>query len=782
MADADYAQQVAETLIKQLREGTAAWIKPWQPGTDRQLPYNALTGVSYKGANSLYLHAIAQVQGYGDNRWMTYKQAQQMGAQVRRGERSTTIQFWQWSDRVPVTDEAGAPVRDTQGKPVYNEIQRDRPMPRSAAVFNAAQIDGLPPAEIRPVPPLEERHQRAENLLIASGAAIRELAGDRAFYSLSRDEITLPERAQFRDRDGTSRMDGFFATALHELGHWTGHPDRLDRDMAHPYGSEMYAREELRAEIASLMLGDELGIGHDPRQHVAYIDSWISTLEKDPREIFRAATAAIQINNYVLGFEKEHQPASEIAPAVDSTRPVSVAILQPDLLDNAEADVNKRRYLAVPYADKNEAREMGARWDKSAKAWWIGASVDPAPFKRWIEGASSVIAPTGTDPLSSFADAVRAAGLRLTGAPQMDGTLHRVPVEGDKGKMCSGAYVGYLDGRPGGMIQNFRTQTKINWKAEVSTPLDKEAVAHLAAEVERKRAEREKETIAIQVEAARKAVSQLEAARPANSQHPYLVGKGVAAHSIQQDANDRLMVPIADLKGTITSIQTIAADGTKSFLSGGKIAGGQHLIGDNDPARPLYIAEGYATGATIHELTGETVSVAFNVGNLRTIAEQARELWPDRPIIIAGDNDQGNTLRTFPDGRPLPNIGAIKAQEAAQAVNGIAVIPPDAASPRNVDWNDHMQTVGKDQAMRDFKDRQTIAMIELRVEREIERETEMAAFGLNPMDSTRDVVRDQIQAQAIETNTPAAEQAAERTERPAAKPDERRQVEEEAEI
>ncbi|WP_140410188.1 zincin-like metallopeptidase domain-containing protein, partial [Escherichia coli] len=99
--------------------------------------------------------------------------------------------------------------------------------------------------------------------------------------------------------------DRYYATALHELGHWTGHASRLDRDLAHPFGSEGYAKEELRAEIASMIMGDELGIGHDPSQHVAYVKSWIKALQDDPLEIFRAAADAEKIQGFVLGLEQQ---------------------------------------------------------------------------------------------------------------------------------------------------------------------------------------------------------------------------------------------------------------------------------------------------------------------------------------------------------------------------------------------------------------------------------------------------------------------------------------------
>ena len=287
-----YYEQVANKLIEQLEAGTAPWQKPWESGTIH-LPHNPVSGTHYKGSNALWL----EMQGRGDARWMTYKQAQSIDAQVRRGEQGTLVQYWKFSDQIPVKDERGKPIRDGEGNKVYRAIQLDKPKVFSASVFNAEQIDGLPPLQIKA--PDWDRHERAESVLQASGADIRHDQGDRAFYRPATDRIHLPNRDSFKS------ADTYYATALHEMGHWTGHPSRLDRDLAHPFGSVGYAKEELRAEIASLMVGDQLGIGHDPGQHAAYVKSWIEVLKEDPKEILRASRDADKITGYVLELEKE---------------------------------------------------------------------------------------------------------------------------------------------------------------------------------------------------------------------------------------------------------------------------------------------------------------------------------------------------------------------------------------------------------------------------------------------------------------------------------------------
>jgi putative DNA primase/helicase len=301
-----FFETVAEKLIEQLREGTAPWQKPWEPGeAGTTLPLNPATGKRYRGINAVHLMS----QGRSDQRWMTYKQAAALDAQVRKGEKGTPIQYWKFTEEQTKLDAAGKPMFDNGGDPIKETVKLERPRVFFATVFNAEQIDGLPPLAPR------KQHawsasERAEQILQASGAAIRHGEQDRAFYRPATDSIHLPDKAQF------PTSDAYYATALHELGHWTGHESRLARDLIHPFGSEGYAKEELRAEIASMILGDELGIGHDPGQHAAYVGSWIKALQDDPLEIFRAAADAEKIQEYVLGLEQQQQQEQTSTQAI----------------------------------------------------------------------------------------------------------------------------------------------------------------------------------------------------------------------------------------------------------------------------------------------------------------------------------------------------------------------------------------------------------------------------------------------------------------------------------
>jgi antirestriction protein ArdC len=290
--------EVAEKLIEALKAGTAPWQRPWNSkGLPAfQLPYNAITGNRYQGINTLSL----MMSGRNDPRWMTFKQADENGWQIQKGSRSTAIQYIKLYEQRTKRDEQGKIVTDEMGNPVKITVKLNRPIITGAAVFNAEQINGIPQLVMPDISTLGwEPLERAEQIIKSSGAEIQHIAGNRAFYSPFNDSITLPLKQQF-DEPGK-----YYATALHELGHWTGHQSRLDRKLLNSFGTPDYAREELRAEIASLLVGDELRIGHDPGQHTAYVDSWISILQDHPFEIHSAAADAEKIYTYLLELERK---------------------------------------------------------------------------------------------------------------------------------------------------------------------------------------------------------------------------------------------------------------------------------------------------------------------------------------------------------------------------------------------------------------------------------------------------------------------------------------------
>ena len=813
-----YHEQIAERLIEQLQQGTAPWQKPWAPG-ERSMPHNPVSGTRYKGANALWL----EMQGRGDPRWLTYKQAQKIGAQVRKGEKSTPIQYWKFSEERTKRDESGKPVIGEDGKPEKMKVQLEKPKVFWANVFNGEQVEGLPPLE-RPKDTPEaafERHERAEKVLANTDVSINHVNGDRAFYRPSTDSITLPEKEQFHT------PDGYYATAMHEMGHATGHPSRLNRDLTGPFGSEQYAREELKAEVASLLIGDELGIGHDPGQHAAYVGSWIKVLQEDSKEIVRAARDAEHIMRTVTALENSLEHSQEVAaqyrkgdpePAQEQGQEREAGQAQPmpsqvaqdrepegpltqaekeaeavkDARDVAEyqqrhqegpaeskeavlkaigdahktthntygsatkwggardqasflgarafsefssgdterslgtlrrlaamekkesdiqnpvfpgvvAQVEKYHaqqqakgptYLNVPYREKDEAKALGAKWDRKQKSWYAPAGMDTAPFSRWM-GQQQESKPAE----AQFAEALADNGLKVQGTPQMDGQLHRVPVEGDRKGQQSGAYVGYTDGHPAGMIQNFRAGTKVNWKADgVQTqPISAKERERMEVEAKAKREERAAERQAGFQARAQDCAQEWGRMKQANPGHSYLASKGVQAHGIKEDEQGRLAVPAIDTKGQLWSLQRIAsqADGGsfKGFDKGTQKEGHFHAIGGLGAmaeADTLMVAEGYATGATIHEATGRPVAVAFDSNNLPAVAQALKEEWPDKQVVIAADNDQHQ------EAEKGKNPGLEKAKEAAEAVGGGVAVPYFTRVDRSLsDFNDMEREDGR---------------------------------------------------------------------------------------
>jgi antirestriction protein ArdC len=297
----DAMQEFANLIVAELEKGVKPWVRPWDPDKagGPQAPFNPVTGKRYHGINVLILGMDLRAFQSGDPRWMTYQQAQGNDWQVRKGEKSTTIFF---SKPYEVDDEENEDGRKTVR------------ILKHYAVFHASQIDGIPAYKS---PTFEEapwaRPEAADIILKSSGAIVR-IGGDRAFYSPSTDHIQLPPEHAFRG------PPEFASTALHELGHWTGHPSRLNRDMQSRFGSAAYAMEELRAELASAFVASELGIPTDIPQHASYIANWIKPLKDDKREIFRAAADAQRIVDMVLSFHPEY--ASEMQTKPETPAPL----------------------------------------------------------------------------------------------------------------------------------------------------------------------------------------------------------------------------------------------------------------------------------------------------------------------------------------------------------------------------------------------------------------------------------------------------------------------------
>ncbi|WP_455952023.1 ArdC family protein [Arcanobacterium haemolyticum] len=310
----EYAQRVAQTFIDQIEKGAAPWRKKWEPG-ELQLPMNLASGQPYHGFNSIWLAMANRT----DPRWMTYKQAQAAGGQVRKGEQGRQIIYF--SDRAMriKRDKNGNPIKDENGKTVKEIFKTDFPVFKVYTVFNGEQVDGIKPwiPKTITVDQLWDNHNNADQLLENSGAKIKYVSGgDNNFYSSATDEITLVSKAQFPS------MIDYYSVAFHELSHWTGHPERLNRNLQNKFGSAAYAREELRAELGQFMVCQELGLGYEPYQLAetgAYLASWTQILQDAPQELLAAAADAQKIQNYLMEYAPEREREITKSHALPST-------------------------------------------------------------------------------------------------------------------------------------------------------------------------------------------------------------------------------------------------------------------------------------------------------------------------------------------------------------------------------------------------------------------------------------------------------------------------------
>jgi antirestriction protein ArdC len=285
--------EVTGRIVAQLERGRLPWVQPWgkanalSPG----LPRNALTGRTYSGVNILILWATVIEHGYPSQGWLTFRQAQEAGGRVRKGEKGTTVVY---ADRfIPQAEKSKAVAQGEEAKSV--------PFLKRFTVFNLAQCEGLRPGLAPEDVFLPEREAvpLAEAVIAASGIEVR-VGGDQAYYVPSQDYVAVPPQQAF------FQQINYYRTCLHELTHATGHPARLGRKLVTEFGTKDYAREELVAEMGSAFLCAALGIVPTVR-HADYIASWLDVMREDNRAIFRAASAASKAADWLLA---RHEQAS----------------------------------------------------------------------------------------------------------------------------------------------------------------------------------------------------------------------------------------------------------------------------------------------------------------------------------------------------------------------------------------------------------------------------------------------------------------------------------------
>ena len=316
------------------------------------------------------------------------------------------------------------------------------------------------------------------------------------------------------------------------------------------------------------------------------------------------------------------------------------------------------------------------------------------------------------DAIDQFRDAIRSAVLIPPDMIEPDGSLHRFASNGKRGD-DTGWYTLYDDGIPVGSFGDWRAGLSQIWRADIGRTLNAAEEAAHRAKVEVMQREREAAKAREQAEAANKAVAIWKAAKPAPEDHPYLIRKRNKPNGARLH-HDALVIPMR-AGGEIHSLQFIGPDGDKRFLTGGRVSGCYFSIGNPKGATGLCIAEGFATGATIHEATGCPVAVAFNAGNLAAVAKAMRERFRELPLILCADDDAATE----------GNAGITKATEAARSVGGLLAIPDFGAERQEgqTDFNDMAALHGLEAV------KQAIASASAPARREYQSDPEHATAG-----------------------------------------------------
>ena len=281
--------EITNKIIAELGAGRVPWVQPWGTAAAKAplaMPKNAATSRQYSGVNVLILWGAVVEHGFTGQSWLTFRQALSMGGHVRKGEHGTTVVY---ADRfIPDYEKKRAAETGEEAQAI--------PFLKRFTVFNIDQCNGLPEqiATVARPPPPGMIEPCVEALIKATGIEFR-IGGSRAFYIPSQDYVQVPPPAAYFEPINWHR------TALHELGHASGHRSRLNRDLSGTHGSKKYAFEELIAELCAAFSCASLGIVPTVR-HADYIGSWLEVLREDNKAIVRAASQASKAADYILGF------------------------------------------------------------------------------------------------------------------------------------------------------------------------------------------------------------------------------------------------------------------------------------------------------------------------------------------------------------------------------------------------------------------------------------------------------------------------------------------------
>lgn len=363
-----------------------------------------------------------------------------------------------------------------------------------------------------------------------------------------------------------------------------------------------------------------------------------------------------------------------------------------------------KTWLAVPYEQHQAVKQLAGKladggaavgWDKAAKCWYANPGADLDKLKPWLNDSGAARQQPAIAPEVEFTDALRSLGCVVAGEhPIMDGKKHRISVEGEKYSESTGSgfYVGHLDGHPAGYIKNNKTGIEMKWKSK-GYVLDPELKAQMQAEVAAKLQTRDAENAKLQDLAAQRVGRQIADLLPVEQPTTYMLAKGIVPQAgvLTDKEGKKTYIPATDVDGKQWTMQYIQEDGTKRFAKDSRKEGCFHVIGGMDElakAPALIIGEGYATASSLSQSLSFATVAAFDAGNLVHVAKALHEKFPDKPIIIAGDDDK------HLEATQGINPGRNKAEEAAKEVGGKVLLPifapgEQATNPKGfTDFND----------------------------------------------------------------------------------------------
>lgn len=404
----------------------------------------------------------------------------------------------------------------------------------------------------------------------------------------------------------------------------------------------------------------------------------------------------------------------------------------------------KRIYLFVPFKDKEKVKSLGAIWDDKEKKWFAPKSLDKNIFSQWLYShQNKEFSFDENEVLIAFKSALEKQGLIIESLPIMDGKIHRVKTNTDKGREMSGAYSGFLNDYPAGFIQNFKTGIKENWKMPL---VKRNIISHQNPSQKSLNNSTSNPTkqdiLELQQKTALKIEEEYNQANWANSNHPYLKKKGFNENFyLKQDSKGSLLIPLRDENGKLWSVQRIFAKGDKiigiikskeekekGIEYSARKTGCFHLIGVKSlkHCKEFIIAEGFATAATIYKALNKPVIMGVDAGNLVKIVETLKNKFKNTPIILIADNDRKRELQG------LSNVGIETAKEIRQKFSDIKVIIPkisdEEAKQGMSDFNDIFLNKGLDEVKKqlnciDFQNKLSTFenTIKTRIQKEITR-------------------------------------------------------------